>query len=132
MKFDWNSKQFECRLESANYNLILHCFFKAFRVSYTDEFKILSPNVLSINEKFGHLFLIFNTLYIDGLYCGAICFHEAWLNSYAEVSMFNISVYELVHHVFCCNKAKQTIVNINISFSWRIALYEGIFTDVNA
>ena len=80
-------------------------------------FHILSLNVQSINAKFDNLFPIINNLSVSGLYFGEICLQETWLSSNADMSMFHIPGYKLIHQGFLCNKHGGLIVYINEKYS---------------
>ena len=101
-------------------------------------FHILSLNVQSINAKFDNLFPIINNLSASGLYFGAICLQETWLSSNADISMFHIPGYKLIHQGFRCTKHGGLIVYINEKYSYKLRnlydksdVWEGLFIDVN-
>ena len=101
-------------------------------------FHILSLNVQSINAKFDNLFPIINNLSASGLYFGAICLEETWLSSNADISMFHIPGYKLIHQGFRCTKHGGLIVYINEKYSYKLRnlydksdVWEGLFIDVN-
>ena len=101
-------------------------------------FHILSLNVQSINAKFDNLFPIINNLSASGLYFGAICLQETWLSSNADISMFHIPGYKLIHQGFRCTKHGGLTVCINEKYSYKLRnlydksdVWEGLFIDVN-
>ena len=101
-------------------------------------FHILSLNVQSINAKFDNLFPIINNLSASGLYFGAICLQVTWLSSNADISMFHILGYKLIHQGFRCTKDGGLIVYINEKYSNKLRnlydksdVWEGLFIDVN-
>ena len=94
--------------------------FKSVFKQSLSNFHILSLNVQSINAKFDNLFPIINNLSASGLYFGAICLQETWLSSNADISMFHIPGYELVHQGFRCTKHGELIVYINEKYSHKL------------
>ena len=98
-------------------------------------FHIFSLNVQSINVKFDNLFPVINNLSPSDLHFGAICLQETWLGSNADISMFHIPGYELIHQGFRCT---QHGVYINEKYSYKRRnlydksdVWEGLFIDVN-
>ena len=101
-----------------------------------NDFSILSLNVQSINGKFDNLLRIINNLSASGVYFGAICLQETWLSSNADISMFHIPGYKLIHQGFRCAKHGGLIVYVNEKYSHKLRnlydkskLWEGLFID---
>ena len=66
------------------------------------DFVIATLNIQSINAKFDNLYAIVNTLSASGQYFGAICLQETWLTSDADVTLFEILGYKLIHQGSRC------------------------------
>jgi len=100
-------------------------------------FSIISLNVQSINAKFDTLFPIVNNLSSMGLYFGAICLQETWLTSDANLSLFHIPGYKLIHQGRKCSKHGGLLIYLNEEYSYKIRdicpeskIWEGLFIDV--
>ena len=101
-----------------------------------NDFNILSLNVQSINAKFDNLFRIIYNLSASGVYFGAICLQETWLSSDADISMFHIPGYKLIHQCFRCTKHGGLIVYVNEKYSYKLRnlydkskVWEGLFIE---
>ena len=78
-----------------------------------DEFVILNLNIQSINAKFDSLLPVISNLSSSDLYFGAICLQETWLESNADLSLFQIPGYKLIHQGSRCTKHGGLIIYLN-------------------
>ena len=81
--------------------------------NHDKEFSILSLNTQSINAKFDKIYAIVNSLSSLGHYFGAICLQETWLRNDADISLFNIPGYRLIHQGSKCTKHGGLIIYLN-------------------
>ena len=66
--------------------------------------------IQSTNAKFDNLSAIINNLSASGQYFGAICLQEAWLTSDADMTLFEIPGYKLIHQVSRCTRHAGLII----------------------
>ena len=85
-----------------------------------NDFVILTLNIQSINAKFDNLYAIMNNLSASGLYFGAVCLQETWLTSEADVSLFEIPGYTLIHQGSRCTKHGGLIIYLNENYSYEL------------
>ena len=105
--------------------------------NHDKEFSILSLNTQSINAKFDKIYAIVNSLSSLGHYFGAICLQETWLRNDADISLFNIPGYRLIHQGSKCTKHGGLIIYLNERYSYKLRnlytgsdIWEGLFVDV--
>ena len=105
--------------------------------NHDKEFSILSLNTQSINAKFDKIYAIVNSLSSLGHYFGAICLQETWLRNDADISLFNIPGYRLIHQGSKCTKHGGLIMYLNERYSYKLRnlytgsdIWEGLFVDV--
>ena len=98
---------------------------------------MLSLNTQSINAKFHQLYAIINNLAATGLYFGAICLQETWLESNSDLSLLQIPGYKLIHKGRKCSKHGGLIIYINEIYSYVLrdlaeepTGWEGLFVDI--
>ena len=105
--------------------------------NHDKEFSILSLNTQSINAKFDKIYAIVNSLSSLGHYVGAICLQETWLRNDADISLFSIPGYRLIHQGSKCTKHGGLIIYLNERYSYKLRnlytgsdIWEGLFVDV--
>ena len=105
--------------------------------NHDKEFSILSLNTQSINAKFDKIYAIVNNLSSLGHYFGAICLQETWLRNDADISLFSIPGYRLIHQGSKCTKHGGLIIYLNERYSYKLRnlytrsdIWEGLFVDV--
>ena len=97
----------------------------------------LYVHVQSINVKFDNLYAIMNNLSASGQYSGAVCLQETWLTSDADVTLFDIPGYKLIHQVSRCSTHGGLIINLYEKYCYEVRnlysssdIWEGLFIDV--
>ena len=105
--------------------------------NHDKEFSILSLNTQSINAKFDKIYAIVNNLSSLGHYFGAICLQETWLRNDADISLFGIPGYRLIHQGSKCTKHGGLIIYLIERYSYKLRnlytgsdIWEGLFVDV--
>ena len=68
------------------------------------DFVIATLNIQSTNAKFDNLNAIIKNLSASGQYFGAICPEEAWFTFDADMTLFEIPGYKLIHQVSRCTR----------------------------
>ena len=101
------------------------------------DFVIATLNIQSINAKFDNLYAIVNNLSASGQYFGAICLQETWLTSDADVTLFEIPGYKLIHQGSRCTRHGGLIIYLHEQYCYQVRhlysssdIWEGLFIDV--
>ena len=63
------------------------------------ELLILTLNIQSVNAKFNNLYPVINNLASQGLYFGAICLQETWTSNDSDLSLLQLTGYQLIHQI---------------------------------
>ena len=116
--------------------LLLHRYFR-YLIHYQNTFSVLSLNTQGIDAKFDNIYAIVNNLSSLGDYFGAICLQETWLRNDADISLFSILDYRLIHQGSKCTKHGGLIIYLNERYSYKLrnlyvgsGIREGLFVDV--
>ena len=101
------------------------------------DFVIATFNIQSINAKFGNLYAIINNLSASGQYFGAFCLQETWLTSGADVTLFEIPGYKLIHQGSRCTRYGGPIIYLHEKYCYQVRnlhsssdISESLFIDV--
>ena len=101
------------------------------------DFVIATLNIQSINAKFDNLYAIMNNLSASGQYFGAVCLQETWLTSDADVTLFDIPGYKLIHQGSRCTRHGGLIIYLHEKYCYEVRnlysssdIWEGLFIDV--
>ena len=101
------------------------------------DFVIATLNIQSINAKFDNLYAIMNNLSASGQYFGAVCLQETWLTSNANVTLFDIPGYKLIHQGSRCTRHGGLIIYLHEKYCYEVRnlysssdIWEGLFIDV--
>ena len=101
------------------------------------DFAIATLNIQSINAKFDNLYAIVNNLYSFAHYFGAICLQETWLTSDADVTLFEIPGYKMIHQGSRYTRHGGLIIYLHENHCFQVrhlynssGIWEGLFIDV--
>ena len=75
------------------------------------DFVIATLNIQSIIVKFDILYTIINNLSAFWQYFGAICLQETWSTSDADITLFEIPGYKLIHQGSRCTRHDGLIIS---------------------
>ena len=78
-----------------------------------------------------------NNLSASGQYFGAVCLQETWLTSDADVTLFDIPGYKLIHQGSRCTRHGGLIIYLHEKYCYEVRnlysssdIWEGLFIDV--
>ena len=101
------------------------------------DFVIASLNIQSINANIDNLYTIMNNLSASGQYFGAICLQETWLTSDADMTLFDIHGYRLIHQGSRSNRHGGLIIYLHEKYCYEVRniynnsdIWECLFIDV--
>ena len=96
-----------------------------------NKFTTKSLNIQSINARFKHLYPILSKLSSMGLYFGAICLHETWLTSDADLSLFKLPGYNIILQGSKCTKHSGLRRYLNEIYSYKLRYMSQLTQTVN-
>ena len=98
---------------------------------------IVALNMHRINAKFDNLYAILNYLSASGQYFVVICLQETWLTSDADVTLFEIPGYKLIHQGTRCTRHGGLIIYLHEKYCCQVRnlcrssdIWEGMFIDI--
>ena len=100
------------------------------------DFVIATLSIQSMNAKFDNLYAIMNNLSASGHF-GAVCLQETWLKSDADVTLFDIPGYKLIHQGSRCSRHGGLIIYLHEKYCYEVRnlysssdIWQGLFIDV--
>ena len=100
-------------------------------------FNILSINIQSLNAKYDNLVSMLSILKEYNIAFSAICIQESWLNDYHDVSLVQISGYNMIHQGKQCCGHGGLIIYLQDQFQYTVRnmydssnVWEGLFIDI--
>ena len=133
--FLWYRKWFKSYSVDSDHEIATFCDSSYITISdiqsiinnHDKEFSILSLNTQSINAKFDKIYAIVNSLSSLGHHFSAICLQETWLRNDADISLFSIPGYRLIHQGSKCTKHGGLIIYLNERYSYKLRNLYGIW-----
>ena len=96
--------------------------------------QLLSVNIQSINDKFDKLLALVTYSNDNKFMYSAICIQEAWLKQGQDISLFQVSGYNLINQPKVCSEHGELIAYSKREYTHNVRdsydIWEGLFIDV--
>ena len=106
-------------------------------IPHTKKFSVLSVNIQSINAKFDKLLALITYLNDNNFMFSAICIQEWWLKRGQDISLFQISGYNLINQPKVCSEHGGLVIYLKRECTHGVRdfykssdIWEGLFIDV--
>ena len=105
--------------------------------SHTNDFKLLSLNVQSLQSKFDSLISYLSHLESKELYFDVICLQETWLSEKHDISLYQIPGYQLISQETKCSSHGGLAIYLSDEYTFKSLplniisdIWEGMFLEI--